>query len=56
LELLLARDDLGSRATAWRDRITGRERGAVTGEAFRVTLRPYEVLWLTPDDDVAPAP
>jgi sucrose phosphorylase len=49
-EVVLARDLLGSRATAWRDRITGRERGVVTDELMRVTLRPYEVLWLTPDD------
>jgi sucrose phosphorylase len=49
-EVSLPREGLDAPATAWRDRITGRERGAVTEDALRLTLRPYEVLWLTPDD------
>ena len=56
-EAVFPRDQLDSPATVWRDRITGRDRRAIPGGALWVSLRPYEVLWLTPDDDgPSPAP
>jgi hypothetical protein len=56
-EAVFAREDLESPAVVWRDRITGRERRADRTGALWVGLRPYEVLWLTPDDDAsAPGP
>jgi hypothetical protein len=56
-EAVLARQDLDSAAVVWRDRITGRDRRATPDGPLWVSLRPYEVLWLTPDDDdPSPAP
>jgi sucrose phosphorylase len=53
-EAVLARDQLDSPAAVWRDRITGRERRADPRGTLWLSLGPYEVLWLTPDDDAAP--
>jgi sucrose phosphorylase len=47
-EAVFAREHLGTEAATWLDRITGRERRADHG-VLRVALRPYEVVWLTPD-------
>jgi glycosidase len=47
-EAVFAREHLGTDAVVWLDRITGRERRADHG-VLRVALRPYEVVWLTPD-------
>jgi sucrose phosphorylase len=48
-EAVFAREHLGTAAAVWLDRITGRERRADHG-VLRVALRPYEVVWLTPDE------
>ena len=47
-EAVFAHEHLGTSAAVWLDRITGRERRAAHG-LLRVALKPYEVVWLTPD-------
>jgi len=50
-EAVVVREMLESPAVTWRDRITGRARRVDPRGVLWVSLRPYEVLWLTPDDD-----
>jgi len=45
----LGSDQLGGAAGSWRDLISGRAHRSEAGGGLEVLLRPYGILWLTPD-------
>lgn len=46
----LAPDATGSAARSWRDLLSGRTYSSAADQSLGLTLRPYGILWLTPEE------